>query len=191
MKKCAAVLGGVVVLSVVALAVGSLAVDRDLDDNDSNLGVLLEESICGDLFSETPKVVSGGLAAAAIDPNTIVYLFPRDSSTTATVIFLVNTDRNNDSVNGHLRLYDSNGDYQHGWWFSLGAGNLQRVCTDDVPHLGWWRWNIGNYSYAYAQLELPPGVVADGYVVWNNGSSYDYDDEAHTLPLRFMSELVQ
>jgi len=190
MKTYVAVLSGVVVLSVVALGVGALVVGQDLDDNDSDLGVLPEGSAYGVLSSEPVATVPGQVAIATVDPNTIVYLFPRDSTTTATVLFLVNTNRNSPSVRGHFRLYDSNGDFENGWWFTLGAGNIQRVCTDDVPYLGWWRWNIGNYSIAYAQLELPPGVVADGYVVWNNGSSYDSNAEAHTRPLRFMSEPV-
>lgn len=188
MKKYAAVLSGVVVLSVVALAVGSWGGGQDLDDSD--LGILPSGSTYGDLSSERVTTAAGGVAAAAADPNTIVYLFPRDTDSTATVIILINTT-NRTSAKGRFRVYDSDGQYQHGWWFTLGAGNLHRVCTDDVPYLNWWKWNVGAYLNAYAQLELPPGVVADGYVVWNNGPSYDYNVEAHTIPLRFMSEPVR
>ena len=52
------------------------------------------------------------------------------------------------------------------------------------------RSNFVNFtaSSAYAEMDLPLGVKADGFVVWNCGTSWDPEAENETLPLRFSTD---
>jgi hypothetical protein len=66
------------------------------------------------------------------------------------------------------------------------------LCTDKIISTagGWdsalWITSGFGTGTEYALLELPPGVTADGYVVWN-GSTNEFDPgvPAHVLPLQF------
>jgi len=74
--------------------------------------------------------------------------------------------------------------------FNVPAHELVRICADSVNSTTESRSNFVNFtaSSAYAEMDLPLGVKADGFVVWNGGTSWDPEAENETLPLRFSTD---
>ena len=76
--------------------------------------------------------------------------------------------------------------------FNVPAHELVRICADSVTSTteGWNNFVFVNFtaSSAYAEMDLPLGVKAEGFVVWNGGTSWDPTAEKETLPLRFSTD---
>jgi len=72
------------------------------------------------------------------------------------------------------------------------AFHLVRICSDTVTTVSatWADYVLVNFTTfsTYAKLTLPPGVKAEGYVVYNASGVYDPLTEAQMLPLRFSAK---
>jgi hypothetical protein len=115
----------------------------------------------------------------------------QDEDTNTTVLFLYNTS--NASATVPIRGLTHMGNPVLDTTIEVPAHELVRICADPVvsPSSTWTcdvvHVDFGPFS-ASAQMTLPPGVKADGYVVWNGGAYYDPLMVADTLGLRFSSE---
>ena len=135
-----------------------------------------------------PKADAASLATNG--PAATVYFAPQDEDTSTTVLFLYNTGDASATVG--LQTFRTNGSIYVDTTINVPAHYLVRICADtvDTASSSWQDAILVNFrtSSAYGKLTLPPGVKADGYVVWNNGTTYDPLQIAPTLPLRFTAD---
>lgn len=134
-------------------------------------------------------------SAALADGAALVYFIPQDGNATGTVIFLYNTS--DVAVTVPIRGYSLSGDYLNYWSVPLSAGQMKRLVSDSVSSstslpLSWTTPAATFVNFvdtsAYATMELPPGVKAEGYVVFNPGGNIDPNLDQGALPLRFSSD---
>jgi hypothetical protein len=117
-----------------------------------------------------------------------LYFHPQDEATSATVLFLYNTSDIPATVG--LQTFTNDGTPVVNKTISVPARNLVRICSDPVWTFSTtWLFtalhiDLGSASAA-GKLVLPPGVKVEGYVVWNNGDTYNPCDGCATLSLRF------
>jgi hypothetical protein len=121
-----------------------------------------------------------------------IYFNPQDEDTSTTVLFLYNTGSMSAAV--QIESFTRTGSSVLDTTIQVPAHELVRVCGDLVFSLSsTWFFDVEFVDFgpssASAQMTLPPGVKADGYVVWNDGSIYDPLMVAPTLGLRFSSEV--
>ncbi len=129
-------------------------------------------------------------SAAPAATATTVYFTPQDEDTSTTVLFLYNTGATAATVG--LQSYELDGSPEISTTVVVPPAGLVRICADEVSsRSATWQdvvWiNFRTYS-TYAKMTLPAGVKAEGYVVWNNGPTYDPLQVAPTLPLRFSTD---
>jgi hypothetical protein len=191
MNRYAALLGGVAILCVITMSVGSWAVGRDSDDDLRHL--VTPETCLADavILSGPVDPTIGGVRIAAPDANEPVYFFPQDTGDTTTVVRVANTT--NSRVKVWLFAYDADGLSTVYGWLILGPAETNILCSDNIYTYAIYNTSVWNFATAtvYAKLILPPGVVVDGYVVWNSATPYDTDVGAHTVPLRFSAVPAQ
>ena len=149
--------------------------------------------------TETPEVfiparyVPNDASAASITNDVAVatvYFTPQDENTSNTILFLYNTSTTTATVS--IQTYRLNGAQYINTSLDLPPGELVRISGDTVSTISssWQDVVLVNFTTfsTYAKMTLPAGVKADGYVVWNNGNTYDPLQVAPTLPLRFSSD---
>ncbi len=189
---------------VLALSFWALVVAQSPSDSQPDNAASAQALNAGPLGSDsnplgTPEVVipeeylpeeadtTGILGAAS---TATIYFTPQDEDTSTTVLFLYNTGSTNAVVN--LQTFTLNGTVYISTSISVPAKNLVRICGDTVSTISdsWQSAVLVNFrtNSAYAKMTLPQGVRAEGYVVWNNGSTYDPLQVAPTLPIRFSND---
>ena len=187
MKKYRLALTISIVVLLFALSMGSWSVVQGSGDNDGSIELL--NSMPSAVYSFNPAAENGVAAANGQDPT--VCFVPQDLSTNATVLILINN--NSTAAQGQLEMYRIDGLDIGGWSLTLQPGVMNRYCSDPVNSTeAYWSWaellDFGTYDCGYVKLTLPPGVIYDGYVVWNNGQEYNPGVPAPILPLQFISE---
>ena len=136
-----------------------------------------------------PKVYQPSAADLATAAGQVaeVYFTPQDENTSTTVLFLYSTSATTQTVG--LQTFSVSGSPHISTTIAVPAHGLVRLCADTVSTIAasWADAVLVNFTTqsAYAKMSLPEGVKADGYVVWNNASTYDPLQVAPTLPLRF------
>lgn len=132
---------------------------------------------------EPGAVIGGGIST--------VYFSPQDSDVTNTVLFLYNTG--SARANVHIEGYGFTGGTTISTTVGVPAEGAARISADELvltpePPPSW----LDNVAYvnfrdetAYAKLLLPPGVRAEGWVVWTDSNSFDPRLGSERLPLRF------
>jgi hypothetical protein len=189
MKKYAAILGGVVILSIVALSMASLTAGQTSDDSENSNLLSASPQI---QITPAPAFKRGELAVAS--SGQFLWFVPQDTPYTATVLILDNT--NTWSVAVKISVYETSGAGIGTYTISLDPGKQVRVCSDQPVSLeGCWSGTLyANFTgtAARALLDLPAGVLVDGYVVWNGlGDTFNPGAAVPTLPLRFLNALAQ
>lgn len=172
---------GVQALAPLAASTVVLAQGGGGDDNTTlDLGAVIEAPM------ETAAVAAGAA---------LVYFTPQDSNETGTVIFLYNTS--DAAVTAIIRSYALNGTAMGSWSVPLDARQMKRLVSDavDSPTALPPSWTTPaatsvNFtdSSAYATMELPPGVKADGYVLYNPDGHINPNLDQGAVPLRFSSD---
>jgi hypothetical protein len=146
-------------------------------------------------YDPTKKAVTLGLRFSSEPGSSVpgvagetLYFHPHDEATSATVLFLYNISDTPATVG--LQTFTSNGTPVVDKTISVPARNLVRICSDPVwtSSVTWLftalHIDLGPTSAA-GKLVLPPGVKVEGYVVWNDGDTYNPCDARVTLSLRF------
>ena len=172
-----------VVASALALSLGSWADVKESGDSDVKTEGPLEFS-----FPQTYPAPHIDIAATPDEPNDIYCFVPQDLSTNATVLFLTNVS----NATALVKMVAINSSGATLYRIGIESGVMGRLCTDKIisSEGGWdsalWMTSGFGSGTEYALLELPPGVVADGYIVWNGASNeFDPGVPAHMLPLQF------
>jgi len=179
-----------VVVSGLALSLGSRAVVQKLDDSDSVIQALGSPEV------KIPEIYQPSESRSLSEQNTsvtTVYFTPQDEETSTTVLFLYNTSDHDATVG--LQTFQLDGSLYIDASIEVPAHHLVRICADRVNSFSSTWWNVAFINFktfsTYAKMTLPAGVKVDGYVVWNGGSTYDpVVDVGPTLNLRFSSEPV-
>jgi hypothetical protein len=178
-----------------AIAVFTLAVDRPVIAQDSlkvsTVDVGSDSNPIGPPVVVIPEKYQpsydkvGG--ATATVTGTAVYFTPQDENTSATVLFLYNTNDITKTVG--LQTFYTNGSLTLDTTVLVPANGMVRICSDTVSTVSasWADYVLVNFTTfsAWAKLTLPKGVKAEGYVVYNPSGVYDPLTEAQMLPLRF------
>ncbi len=129
------------------------------------------------------------LPTAGPPPQNWVFFTPQDENTSATVLFLVNTSAVDVVV--PIQTFYTNGSLTINTTVPVPAHGLVRICSDTVSTVSasWASTVLINFTTfsAYGKIGLPPGVLVEGYVVWNTSGTYDPLTSLQTLPLRFMT----
>ena len=185
MKRYGAILGGIVILSIVALSMASLTASQTSDDGEKSNLLSASPQI---QIAPAPAFKRGELAAAS--SGQLLWFVPQDTAYTATVLILDNT--NSWSVAAKLSIFEASGSGIGTYTISLDPGEQVRVCSDQIVAAdGCWSGTLyANFTStaARALLNLPDGVLADGYVVWNGlGDAFNPGITVPTLPLRFLT----
>jgi hypothetical protein len=149
--------------------------------------------------AETPEVfiparyLPNDASTASINDDpavATVYFTPQDENTSNTVLFLYNTSTTTATVS--IQTFRLSGTQYINTSLDVPPGELVRISGDTVSTISssWQDVVLVNFTTfsTYAKMTLPAGVKADGFVVWNNGSTYDPLQVVPTLPLRFSSD---
>lgn len=148
--------------------------------------------------SITPQVVipasyqpdAAELQAAAGANTATVYFTPQDENTSVTILFLYNTSNVTATVG--IQTFRLNGTTYIDTSVNVPPNSLVRIAADSVSTIAssWQDAILVNFTTfsAYAQMTMPPGVKAEGYIAWNGGSTYDPLDPVPVLPLRFSTD---
>jgi hypothetical protein len=136
------------------------------------------------------QVPAGTESGTSANGSTLVYFTPQDENTSTTVLFLYNTGTTDANV--AIQTFQLSGSLYINTSVAVPAGELVRICGDTVSSVSatWQDVVLVNFTTfsTYGTLELPDGVKAEAYVVWNNGSTYDPLQLAYTLPIRFSTD---
>lgn len=142
----------------------------------------------------TGQAMSLNALPTQVPGETLVYFVPSDSDATATVIYLYNTDSVAHVV--ALRGYSYNGVSTYSQNINIGATSFLRLVSDPIaasPPPSWVTpapiiTNFTDSAY-YASLSLPRGVKAEGYTLFNPGTSQvDPRADQGAVPLRFSTD---
>ena len=126
-----------------------------------------------------------------IPGETLVYFVPTDNDATATVIYLYNIDTVAHIV--ALRGFSYNGVLVYSLNINVGATSFLRLASDSIVSAPPPSWatpapiitNFTDFTY-FASLSLPPGVKAEGYVLFNPGTGVvDPRHDQGAIPLVF------
>jgi hypothetical protein len=135
-----------------------------------------------------------GALPTPIPGDTLLYFVPTDNDATATVLFLYNTDTVTHTV--PLRGFSYNGVLVYSLNVSVRPTSFLRLLSDSIvssPPPSWATpapiiTNFTDFTY-FASLSLPPGVKAEGYVVFNPGTGVvDPRQDQGAIPLRFSTD---
>jgi len=133
-------------------------------------------------------------ATAALDaaPVPKVYFAPQDSDANATVLNLYNTSAVTQSV--VINGYTINGVLYFTQAISLPPGHFVHAVSDSLaanPPPSWASAVVVNFTdfVAYASMTTPAGVKAEGYIVFNPGTStVDPRADQGAIPLRLSAD---
>ena len=187
MRKYRLFIAGAIVISALALSLGSWASNQGSANSDDNIdpGGVLELTFS----KEYQTLESGGVANLDVTNDAVetLYFTPQDNMRNTTVLFLYNTS--NTYKVASLMTFRLDGSPYIDATFGLPPGEMWRICGDlvDTNIETWWGYaylSFGNPS-AHAMLTLPPGMKVEGYIAWNGGTTYDPQDAVPTLPIRF------
>lgn len=159
------------------------------DDTPQALGddegaAIVNEAIIPEEFQPDPGAVVGGGVST-------VYFSPQDSNSTNTVLFLYNTSQA--VANVDIQGFGFAGESTLSQTVGVPAEGALRISADTLvispePPPSW----LDNVAYvnfadntAYATLQLPAGVRAEGWVVWNGMETFDPRADVERVPLRF------
>lgn len=187
-------IGAVILFAAMTFGFGhSMAAQRTLDNQDEGAVMDGDDSNpSGPPEVQIPARYQPQPGAAAAGSNVAtLYFTPQDTNTNTTVIFLYNTGTVTATVG--LETFQIDGSQEIPYTsVSVPPGELVRICADQVSGVvpSWDATiyiNFRDFS-AYAKMSLPAEVHADAYVVWNGGTTYDPEQIAPTLPIRFSSD---
>ena len=204
MKRHRVLLIAVIVVSALALSFWTLAVAQGPSDSQPGGATPHPAQDAGSLGSDSnptgsPEVfipehyrpsAAGVASVAAATTAATVYFAPQDENTSTTVLFLYNTGTTTATVG--LQTYEPDGLEYINTTVAVPPAGLVRICADEVSTVSWTWQDVVLINFttasAYAKMTLPAGVKAEGYVVWNNATTYDPLQVAPTLPLRFSTD---
>lgn len=186
------------VLAIFALLLTSWVVAQDSDsggssaDGDVNL-VGSDSNPPGPpevIIPDKYKVPARPGGATLANGSTLVYFTTQDENTSTTVLILYNTGTADANV--AIQTFQLSGNPWVDTSVAVPAGQLVRICGDGVSMVAAsWQYvvyiNFTTWS-TYGALDLPGGVMAEAYVVWSNGDTYDPLQLAPTLPVRFSTD---
>lgn len=167
-------------LALVAASPGSHAGQQQMWGTDSNPAWVARPPVQTNL----DPLPTGGPP-----PQNYVYFTPQDENSSATVLFLVNTSGADVVV--PIQTFYTNGSLTINTTVPVPAHGMVRICSDTVSTVSasWASYVLINFTTfsAYGRIGLPPGVLVEGYVVWNPTGVYDPLTSLQTLPLRLMT----
>jgi len=182
MKKFGAILGGAVILSVVALSLGALGVGSNSEDDEGPLAPLSADAAQDFSLSDPPPALSDAIAVAA---DHTVYFFPLDTNTSTTVIFLVNTGSTTATI--YRYYYRSDGSLYASGGTVISPGHSAVRASDDTL-AGDVVWNFTTAT-AYVKLVLPQSIVLDGYIGYKSSTAnFDISLSTNMRPLVFFEK---
>ncbi|MHB0989517.1 MAG: hypothetical protein ACYC3P_12785 [Bellilinea sp.] len=141
--------------------------------------------------NNSPALNGPSLQAESVTP---VYFLPQDSNGTATVLFLYNTTNVEKMVN--ITSYDATGSVRLTQNVTIPPMSLRRCISDYLSSPTPQSWvapisvivNFTDFSY-FAVMDLPAGVKADGYILYNNDTGLiDPNLDQGAVPLRFSTD---
>lgn len=146
-----------------------------------------------------PAALAPGIDGASALPTPIpgetwVYFAPSDNDATATVLFLYNTDTVTHTV--AVRGFNYAGALVYSASVDIAASGFVRLASDAIVATPPPSWatpapvivNFTDSTYL-ASLSLPKGVKAEGYVLFNPGTStVDPRLDQGAIPLRFSTD---
>lgn len=185
----------VTVFLVGALAAVSSVLAQDEGNGMDDSGPLSEAVLSDDSVSGTePEVIIPDRYLPTDAPGNsqaaTVYFTPQDENTSTTVLFLYNTS--NTDANVDIQTFLLDGSIFINTTILVPAHSLVRICGDTVSSVSatWQNVVLVNFTTnsTYGLLNLPDGVKAEAYVVWNNSSTYDPLQIAPTLNIRFSTD---
>ena len=196
MKKHMRTLSVVLVVLVLALALGSWVVAQGSDNQpDSPVGAASLDTSDTDPGAEPEVVIpekyqptAGALAAPPRIPTTPVYFTPQDLNNSCTVIFLYNTSTSAASV--RIQSWQTTGSEYVDTTVVVPANGMVRICADSTT-ASWADVILVNFRVysAYARMLLPAGVKAEAYVAWQGNVDYNPDlTSVPVLPIRFSTD---
>lgn len=168
------------VLAVFTLAIGAVqgGADPGTDSNPVGSPVV----VIPQKYQAPPR-----LTRAASVRGTPVYFTPQDENTSTTVLFLYNTNDEDQTVG--LQTFYLDGSTTIDTTILVPAHGLVRICGDSVSSVSasWQDVILVNFTTfsTYAKLILPKGVKAEGYVAYDSSGVFDPLTEVQMLPLRF------
>ncbi len=176
MKKYGAILGGAVVLSIVAFCVVSSAIGGNSGDIDRS-SLTLTDASCS-----LEMVATAGAPLAALGDEA-VYFVPIDiDGTVTTTVFLVNT--NNSSAQIGVAAWYWDGDvHTPPQTVTLAARGMMTLHSNPAYVYNGMVWDLP--GAASARLMLPAGVIVDGFIAWNGDDPYHPEVPCLKVPLRF------
>lgn len=167
-----------VLLAVGALLLPGTAVADDESLTRSRAGVLLPPGM------EATQTESLTVPAE----TTTLFFNPMDSEDTNTVLLLTNTA--SAARSARVTAYRVDGTTLLDTTIQIPARGHVRITADPIaanPPPSWANAVLVNFTdfTAFARLNLRRGVIVEGYVVWNNASTYDPRAAVPRVPLRF------
>ena len=187
----AVVVASIVLLGSLAFAQDSQPAGEDEANNPAAPTLSADDSqTAGEPETWIPEAYRSSSAANSSHDATTVYFTPQDEDTSTTVLFLYNTGGVTATVG--LQTFRTDGVQYISTTLDIPPAALVRVAADTVSTIAssWQDVVLINFrtTSAYAKMTVPPGVKAEGYVVWNGGSTYDPLQVVPTLPLRFSTD---
>ena len=182
MKKFGAILGGTVILSVVALSLGALGVGSNPENDEVLVAPLSADGAQDFSLSDPPPVLSDAISVAA---DHTLYFFPLDTNTSTTVIFLVNTGSTTATI--YRYYYRSDGSLYASGGTVISPGHSAVRASDDTL-AGDVVWNFTTAT-AYVKLVLPQSIVLDGYIGYKSSTAnFDISLSTNMRPLVFFEK---
>jgi hypothetical protein len=139
----------------------------------------------------TPLNYSPSSITATNSNLTTVYFAPTDNNSTATYINLYNTSPVTDTV--VLQAFNKDGGLLFNANINVGAYDLVRVISDGLPTYPPTSWqnnvflNLTDFS-TFAKMQLPAGVKAEVFMVFNPTGEIDPRADQGTTPIRLSSD---
>ncbi len=137
---------------------------------------------------------SPGVLPTPVPGNTTLYFVPTDNDATATVMYLYNTDTLSHTV--FLRGFSYNGVLVYSLNINVLPTSFLRLASDSIVSAPPPSWatpapiitNFTDFTY-FGSLSLPPGVMVEGYTLFNPGTGVvDPRQDQGAIPLSFSTE---
>jgi hypothetical protein len=141
-----------------------------------------------------PEGIAPFALTTPVPGDSLVYFVPSDNDASATVIYLYNTSSADKTV--ALRGYSYNGVLVYSLNIVVGATSFIRLTSDSLAAAPPPSWatpapiitNFTDFTY-FASLDLPQGVKAEGYTLFNPGTGVvDPRLDQGAIPLRFSTD---
>lgn len=136
-----------------------------------------------------PEVYRSDATVGSVD-GTPVYFTPQDENSSTTVLFLYSTVDVTQTV--AIQTFRLDGSTYISATVDVPPHHLVRVAADTVSTVAssWQDAVLLNFttSSTYARIIVPAGVKLEGYIAWNDASTYDPLDVVPTLPIRFSTD---